>query len=478
MILSDLMAGQPAPRRIAGARSAIRKQLHDSGRRLVVVDDDPTGTQTVHEVLVYMEWSVERLSRAFASGAPVFYISTNSRSLGPVQATQLNLELARSLAAAARRQEAEAIVASRSDSTLRGHFPHEVEALGRALGQGLDGVLIAPAFFEAGRYTVGDVHWVDQAGELISAEQSESARDPVFGYRHGNLKEWVEEKTGGAVKASAVRSISLDMIRRGGPDAVARELIQAGGAQPIILNAACYEDLEVLALGIAAAESQGKRFIYRCAASFVKARGGFSDRPLLERGQMRPGAGPGLVVVGSYVERTSRQVERLLRSRLATGVELGIEKLLDPRAGEQEIASAAERANRELARGRTACVYSSRVRHSAQGDQFLQVGNAIMSGLCAVVGRVHVEPGFLVAKGGITSIEIARSALGVAEATVLGQILEGVPVWRLGTESRWSEIPYVVFPGNVGGDEALERVVSILLGFPEIESGGAGDEVR
>jgi len=118
--------------------------------------------------------------------------------------------------------------------------------------------LIAPAFFEAGRYTINDIHWVDQKDGLVSAERTEFAHDPVFGYTHGNLREWVEEKTGGAIKAQSVRSISLSMIRTGGPEAVAEELMCASGAEPIIMNAACYEDLEVVVLGAAQARCREK----------------------------------------------------------------------------------------------------------------------------------------------------------------------------------------------------------------------------
>ncbi len=87
-----------------------------------------------------------------------------------------------------------------------------------------------------------------------------------------------------------------------------------------------------------------------------------------------------------------------------------------------------------------------------------------MAGLCDVVSAIEGRPGFLVAKGGITSIEIARRALQCPEAEVLGQALKGVPVWRLGAGSKWSDVPYVVFPGNVGDEAALANVTGMLLG--------------
>ncbi|MDO8587006.1 MAG: four-carbon acid sugar kinase family protein [Armatimonadota bacterium] len=464
MKLSDMLANQPPPLSIPGARSEIRKRQDASRKRLVVVDDDPTGTQTVDGVRVYMDWSEDLFRRALSANEPVFYVSTNSRALSADEVKTLGRELGRNLSAAALETNAKPLIASRSDSTLRGHFPHEVEALASGFGLDYDGVIIVPAFFEGGRFTIDDTHWVLQGEEMVSAELTEFARDPVFGFRNANLKLWVEEKTSGAVSAASVRSISLDTIRTGGPEAVANELMQTRNRQPVIVNAACYEDLEVFVIGLILAESRGKSFIYRCAASFVKVRGGFENKPLLTSEEMQPGAGPGLVVVGSYVDRTSRQLEALLQSGLATGVELHVDPLLDPQTQAAEIERVVETAAERMARGQSVAVYTSRARRSVGQDKFLQMGQVIMSGLCEVVRRIPEKPGFLVAKGGITSIEIARSGLGLKEGLVLGQILPGVPVWKLGGEALWSGIPYVVFPGNVGNEEALVDAVKTLRG--------------
>lgn len=471
MNLSDLIRDLPAARSIAGVRESIRRQLAESGQRLVVLDDDPTGTQTVCGVRVYMDWSVGQLRKALTSEESVFYISTNSRSLNREEAKELNYQLGRNLSEAARREGTEVIIASRSDSTLRGHFPHEVEALVSGMGYNVEGVIIVPAFFEGGRYTINDVHWVDQGGRVVPAEETEFARDPAFGYRHSNLKLWTEERTEGRIKVEDVRSISLEIIRAGGPEAVAEELLSASGGKTIIVNAACYRDLEVFVLGLLSAESRGKKFVYRCAASFVKVRGGFPDRPLLGYEELKPGEGPGLVVVGSYVEKTSRQLDCLLRTGLITGRELPVDKLMEADERQGEIQRVSGQTNELLRRGQSVAIYTSRDRKSAREERFLEMGRVIMSSLCQVVRQVGAPPGFLVAKGGITSMEIARSALEVKEAQVLGQIEEGVPVWRLGSESRWPEIPYVVFPGNVGDDRMLCRILKTLQG-----RGGINDE--
>ena len=58
-----------------------------------------------------------------------------------------------------------------------------------------------------------------------------------------------------------------------------------------------------------------------------------------------------------------------------------------------------------------------------------------------------------------------REALDANEAFAIGQILPGVPVWRLLENARWTDIPYVVFPGNVGDEDALLKAVRVLNGL-------------
>ena len=138
---------------------AIRRRLAERGDRLVVLDDDPTGAQTVHGVPVLTEWDVDTLSEELAR-SPVFYILTNSRGLAEREATALAGEIGGRLAQAAERSGRAYALASRSDSTLRGHYPAEVEALAEAVGGGFDGVIFAPFFEEGGRFTIDDVHYV------------------------------------------------------------------------------------------------------------------------------------------------------------------------------------------------------------------------------------------------------------------------------------------------------------------------------
>ena len=462
MNLQDLLKDQPPILRIDGAREQLWKAVAESNQRMVVLDDDPTGTQTVHDVRVLMDWSPAALQSIMSVGDRVFYLSTNSRSLDSIHAAEQAEMIGRRLQWAADEAGVDILPVSRSDSTLRGHYPVEVDALLKGMAFQPDAVILAPAFFEGGRYTVDDTHWVDLGDRVIPAHETEFARDSNFGYQHSHLGAWVEEKTGGRIHKEQVGSISLETIRTSGVEGVVEILIQAEGGLPLILNAACYEDLDVFSLAMMKAEARGKRFLLRSAASIVKSRGGITDRALLSEEGLGTDGSPGLIVVGSYVSRTTRQVEQLLASGLVEAVELKVDQLLESDLN-TVLEPAAQAAAAAIQRGRTALVYTSRSTHLTGREDFLQIGEIIMAGLCSVVEHIPLRPGFVVAKGGITSYEVARVGLGMQDAVVLGQIIKGVPVWEMGSGSRWDGVPYVVYPGNVGGDDALLEVVKKLL---------------
>src|SRR5260370_8273907 len=78
---------------------AIRDAVGESGQKIVVLDDDPTGTQTMHGISVLTEWSVESLTKMLAEPAAIAYILTNSRSLTSQSAKKLNRSTARNLLA-------------------------------------------------------------------------------------------------------------------------------------------------------------------------------------------------------------------------------------------------------------------------------------------------------------------------------------------------------------------------------------------
>jgi len=445
----------------------IRDGVVKSRRKVVVLDDDPTGTQTVYDVPVLTTWKPEELAREFANDLPCFYLLTNTRAFPAAEAVRLNQEIARNLTVAAMRSPGrnDFVVVSRSDSTLRGHFPIETDALGQTLvggGTRTPPVLLVPYFEAGGRYTINDVHYVAEGDNLIPAAETPFAKDAAFGYRNSDLRAWVEEKAGGAIKAAEVKSISLDDLRVSGPDAVKARLLSLRDGEVCIANAAAPRDLEVLAWAALQAENAGSRVMYRTAASFVAARLGLSPRPLW---QPAPGATNcgGLTIVGSHVPKTTGQLQSLLADNSLERAELAVGAILDSAQRAAELSRAARRADSGLNAGRDVVVFTSRERVMGSGvEASLAIGEKISAALVELLQRIETRPRYIIAKGGITSSDLATRALGVKRAMVLGQILPGVPVWELGAETKFPGLPYVVFPGNVGGPEALLEVVSKL----------------
>ncbi|MCE7982110.1 MAG: hypothetical protein DYG89_13020 [Caldilinea sp. CFX5] len=435
----------------------IQQQLAVGQRSLIVLDDDPTGTQTVYDLPVLTEWTVATLCAELAQGTPTFYILTNSRSLPLPAAQELNAEIGRNLVAAAQATGRDFAVVSRSDSTLRGHYPGETDALTAALGQQVDATLLIPFFLEGGRFTINDVHYVAEGDQLVPAAATPFARDAAFGYRNSDLRAWVEEKTGGRVAATSVASITMDDVRLGGPDAVAQKLLNLPAGAVCIVNCAGTRDMEVFVSGLLQAEAAGRHFLYRTAATFVQVRAGLAPRsPLTATDLNLPANGGGLIVVGSYVPKSTNQLNALLVQPDLVQVEVNVDALLDDGQQAGEIARIITVTTAALQQGQDVVVYTSRrLITGADAVSSLAIGQRVSASLVALVQGLGVRPRYLVAKGGVTASDLATKALGVKRALVRGQILPGIPLWEVGAESRYPGLIYVVFPGNVGGDDAL-----------------------
>jgi len=462
---TDTLAGLPAawPEDLL---PAIQARVGTEGRKIVVLDDDPTGTQTVHDVPVLTTWSEEAIAQELQGHADTFYILTNSRSLTAADAQALGHEIGANLKRAGQRTGVAVDVISRSDSTLRGHFPGEVDALQQGLDATALPCLLVPFFLEGGRYTIADVHYVAEGDRLAPAAQTPYARDAVFGYRNDNLRRWIEEKTQGRIRAGQVISISVEDLRRGGPSRVADKLAAMAPRAYGIVNAAAYRDLEVLVAGLIEAESVGRRFIFRTAASFVRVRAGIAPREAVDHRELTTADDHGgLFVVGSHVPKTTAQLKALLQRQTITPIEISVAAILADAERDMEIRRAVDAVNRNIRQGRDTVVFTSRKLVTGRRHQDnLAIGQQVSDSLVHIVQGLDCQPRYLVAKGGITSSDVATKGLQVRRAMVMGQVLPGVPVWKLGEEARYPGMAYIVFPGNVGNDDGLALIQQRLSG--------------
>lgn len=450
----------------------LKQEIEKNNKKIVVLDDDPTGVQTVHDISVYTNWEKETICQGFEEKNNLFYILTNSRGFTAEQTTAAHNEISAVVDEVARETGREYIFISRSDSTLRGHYPLETEILKanyeKNTGKTIDGEILCPFFKEGGRFTIDDVHYVKYGDKLIPANETEFAKDKTFGYTAATMPEYIEEKTKGTYKAENVTCISLEDIHNMDIEKIENLLMNVQGFNKIIVNAVDYADIKVFCVALYRAMEKGKVFMFRTAAAIVKVMGGVSDQPLLTRQQMvtKETDNGGIIVVGSHTDKTTRQVEELKKLTDIEFIELNATLVRDEKAFETEVNRCLEREEECIKAGKTVCCYTTRVLITADtGDKEdeLRLSVKISDAVQSLVGRLKVTPAFVIAKGGITSSDVGTKALAVKKANVLGQIRPGIPVWQTGEESRFPMTPYVIFPGNVGEITTLREAVEVLL---------------
>lgn len=478
--LARLLADQPPELDVGTNLDQIQ-----AGGRLVILDDDPTGTQTIADLPVLTSWSVADLQWALQQPTTGFFVLTNTRSLSADDAAALNRQVVDSLHQAASTEQVSYVITSRSDSTLRGYFPLETDVLAEELasrGTIVDGVIVCPAYVEPGRLTVDSVHWARTNDGMIPVSHSEFAKDASFGYRNSDLRDWVEEKTGGRIPRDRVARITLGDIRVGGPDRVFKILSGVRDGQPVVVDTAADADQQVVVVALLRAEAAGQNFIYRIGPSFVRARTGQRATPPIDAQRLseilasqpadpddtRQATKHGLIAIGSHVALTTRQLDRLRTKGKIIELELDVPTLLDDDSRDEHVAEIAGEAARVLKT------------NEADSDIVIRTSRTLVTGgdaahslviartvSTALVGTVHeivnqIRPAFVIAKGGITSSDTATVGLDIRRAWCRGTMLPGiVSLWEPVTGLAQG-IPYIVFAGNVGDDDALAAVVDTL----------------
>jgi uncharacterized protein YgbK (DUF1537 family) len=445
---------------LKGHQKEIQQRLSENPRSIVVLDDDPTGTQTVQDIPVVTQWTEPVLEKELLE-SPVFFVLTNSRSLQKEEAKELANTLGQRLKKLATKHNKNLLVISRSDSTLRGHYPDEVNSLINGLGQPQAKHFLIPAFFEGGRYTYKDVHYVREGENFIPAAETPFAKDATFGYKASNLQEYILEKHQGNIDTDTITSIPLDLLR----NPYIENIIKAIGSvnhNYFAVNATAHADLEAFALALLNSEGD---FVCRTGASFVNAITGTRPAPCISKEEIVsvPSKKGALVVIGSYVPKTTAQLQHLKEHYNAHYFELDVEEILTDANLKSTLTQQAEFLDNLLDKGQNVVIYTSRkLKKSSSKEESLRIVNLVSEALVTLVSILKIRPRFVLAKGGITSSDIAVKSLQTSRALVLGQIIKGVPVWRADGNSKFPNLSYIVFPGNVGSDVDLYNVLKKL----------------
>jgi uncharacterized protein YgbK (DUF1537 family) len=448
------------------ARQQIVELLKRSGIRIAVLDDDPTGIQTVHDCLLLTNDRPANVATAMAAAEPFFYLLTNTRSMTAADAEHTVRRGMDAILDANGPAGHPLIFISRSDSTLRGHFPLEPTVMRAVLDErGVRvnlPVFFVPSFFEAGRHTVDDVHYMRDGEAMIPVADTEFARDNVFGYRHSNLKGYILEKSAYSIQEACIGHLPLELLRGESPAAITTRIETLRDCAYVTVDAMDYGDLRKFSIALLSLlEKSRGSVVLRTSSSLPKALSGIEDLPLLDRAICARRSGPGLFIVGSHVRKTTQQLQALLAAPGVEGVEIDILSVLG--APEKLLPEVLEKLKNLYDRGTVGAIYTSREELRLDDPAArLGMGQKISAFLVKIVQSLPFQPAYLVSKGGITSHDILTTGLGIERARVLGQILPGVPALLTGDDNRYPQMPFIIFPGNVGTEEALREVFEKL----------------
>lgn len=426
---------------------------------MVVLDDDPTGIQTVHGCLLITQWDEDSVREAFADSVPFFYILTNTRAMTRTDAARVTREAMEMVVKVNADYGYRLIIVSRSDSCLRGHFPLETDVMREVLTEHgipvIDKTPFCPAFIEAGRVTIDGIHFMRDGERLVPVSETEFARDNVFAYHTSVLADYIREKGADPADYVIVNAQGYDELR-----AFAGSVISGGLSGETAENNRSAESNRSAACNTdAACNSSAACVVIRSSSSLPKAIAGIADQPLLDKrnlkmdegGEMAAAHRSPVYIVGSHVKKTTEQLDCLLQEEGTCGLEVDVERILDdPEALMLETLTTLQQIVDERL---TPVVYTSRREvRLTDADQRQLLGQRVSDFLVDIVARLPFTPAYLVGKGGITSHDILTRGLGVRSARVLGQVVNSVPCVMT------SRFPYIIFPGNVGNAESLRDV--------------------
>lgn len=444
---------------------SLNKTLFDaSNRTCVVIDDDPTGNQTVYDIPLLTQWDVNNIINEFKNETPIFFLLTNSRSITKEKSTLIYQEILKNILKASEITKRSFTIISRSDSTLRGHFS-EIETIKQSEYYNDAITVFIPVMFEGGRVTVNDTHYIIENEQLIPVNKTAFSKDHTFAYSHANLKAYIEEKTNGHIKTTNIFSLDIESIRTLDIEALSNLIISIDNGKFCIVNTLNYNDLDKVAQALLLAEKSGKQILYRTSSSFVPSYIGQEPKPLLTSKTLvdSKSKNGGLTIVGSYVPKSSHQLKHLIENTSKKElIEIDVEVILSTEA-KAYLASTISKIDTFIESGIDVIVYTSRkLIKGNDSDSNIDIASKTSQALVSLVNGITIRPKYLLAKGGITSHDLATKGLNMQRSNVLGQILSGVPLWEMGAETKFPKLLYIVFPGNVGNEKSLSEIIQKL----------------
>jgi len=391
-----------------------------------------------------LQWDVASIV-AVLQDADSVYLQTNSRALNESDAVNLAQHIKRDGDAAGVILGEEIDYVLRGDSTMRGHIFTETSVF---LGEN-NSILFLPAYPDVGRTTVDGVHYVRIEGVNKRADETEFAHDPVFSFKTSTMVDFVSEK-------SELKGVyfSLDQVREGA-QALAKQFATVTPGSVIVPDAQDNSDIEIISEAVKILRAESSPLVVRSAAPLAASLAGVRSSGLLSA-PLKSGNFSTLLVAGSHTEGATKQLAQIA-ARWGEPEVINTElALIDPKSAARQVIS---RGREKLTERSFAMVTSERNRSGEHNT--LEHGEKVMQAIIASVQELCTYADVIVAKGGITSAEVARAGIGATKGWVLGQILPGISVWTM-NDQNGRELLYVVVPGNVGDPETLMKVLEIV----------------
>ncbi|RIM79554.1 four-carbon acid sugar kinase family protein, partial [Staphylococcus arlettae] len=337
----------------------IDKGLESLTYKIIVLDDDPTGTQTVKDLPVYTDWSLEYIKDGFQQANQMFYILTNSRALNQEETTIVHKEIMTNIEQISKELNQPFIVISRGDSTLRGHFYLEPKVLNDSASHGFDGVFYIPAFFEGQRYTYNGIHYLQEDDAYIPVANSEFAQDTTFGFSAERMDDFIAEKSNGDIKSDDVYHITLQQLRNRESETIMSLFDDLQHFDAVVVDALNDEDLDFFVACLTSyLSTHKKQFMFRTAASFVKA---ICETPgeIINLNDVSDNSHGGIIIVGSHVKKSSDQLNHLIAHSDIQTIEFDVTEVTKPSLTDY-IKSIIAQVERLIAQGEDVVVYTPR----------------------------------------------------------------------------------------------------------------------
>jgi len=438
--------------------------------KIIIFDDDPTGSQTVYNCPLLLSWDEESLKKAFNQPSQLIFILANTRSLSSALANKKIKEICSSLKNFFLKHgysKDDYFYISRGDSTLRGHGVLEPATISKELGP-FHATFHIPAFFEGGRITEGGIHYLDG----IPVHMTDFARDKIFGYSTSDLAKWIEEKSFGKIPVRNILHLDikhLDMAinNQYGFDLLLGFLSKLDNNVSVVVDAKLSKHLEILAKAIKIISNE-KRFLYRTAASFINALSGLppnpksiSDLVYLKSKNVNFEYKPGLIMVGSHVQLATNQLEILLKDSSCEGLEIPVNKLADIFALDEHQKWILElesilllKIESILDRKKVPVLYTTREEmHFSSDSERMNFGLLLAEFMAILVGKLTYHLGYIISKGGITTQILLQKGLNLKQVDLKGQIMPGLSIVQCNFDHN--KLPIVTFPGNLGNNQTL-----------------------